>query len=161
MIELVNFLDTSYEKQFSTLAWRNSKQVADYFQIKYIDEETHRNWLEKLQPPDFEVIAFFIRVDGVDVGVTYFHSIDHEMKQADWGMYIHDKNMRGKGIGQQALSQCLGYAHDEMRMHKIFLEVIEGNHAAIRLYEKLGFALLGQKDDVIRMEKALTPATRS
>lgn len=94
LVELINFLNTPYEKQFATLNWRNSKHVAEFFQIKHIDEETHQNWLEQLKVSNPKSIAFFIRANGIDVGVTYFHSIDYEKLRADWGIYIYAENMR-------------------------------------------------------------------
>lgn len=147
MIELINFLTTSYDKQFATLSWRNSEQVAKYFQIKYIEEEIHKNWLDKLKSPNPTTIAFFIRVDGQDVGVTYFHSIDYEKKHADWGMYIYYENLRGYGIGKEVLSHCLCYAKDELNLDKVFLEVLEDNLIARRVYENAGFKFVSRRSD--------------
>ncbi|MDR0295929.1 MAG: GNAT family N-acetyltransferase [Prevotellaceae bacterium] len=158
MVELINFLDTLYEKQLATLTWRNAEQVAKYFQIKYIEEKIHKNWLAKLAMPNPKAIAFFIRINGQDIGVTYFHSIDHEKKQTDWGIYIYDETMRRKGVGKEALSECLRYAENVLKLNMVFLEILESNVAAKSLYEKFGFKLIWQKGNIIRMGKTLKPS---
>lgn len=156
MIELINFLDAPYEQQFATLKWRNSDCVAKYFQVKNINEETHKSWLKKLTEESPKTIAFFIRLEGKDIGVAYFHSIDYKAKSADWGIYIYDENIRGKGIGQQTLAQCLNYAKDNLMLEKIYLEVLEDNEIAKKVYEKLGFIIISKiKSNVCRYEKSI------
>lgn len=153
MLELVNFLNVSYEEQFSTLHWRNSEHVSKYFQIKNIDEKTHRNWLEKLKEQSPKTIAFFIKSNEKLIGVTYFHSIDYEKQEADWGIYIYEESFRGKGIGTKTLSSCLEYAKDTLDINTIFLEVLEHNFAAKAVYEKMGFELLAKNDNILRYRK--------
>lgn len=57
---------------------------------------------------------------------------------------------RGKGIGAALLEKTLDAASD--RFHRIELEVYASNHAAIGLYEKLGFAHEGRRHDALRRE---------
>lgn len=49
---------------------------------------------------------------------------------------------RGKGIGEQLLSEALSFA-DVLNVKHIFLEVRRSNIPAISLYKKLGFNILG------------------
>ena len=57
-----------------------------------------------------------------------------------------DKKYQGKGYGTAALSELLKLLIQNYRCRKIYLSVIEGNEAAIHLYEKFGFSFNGKRD---------------
>lgn len=155
MIELVNFLDTSFEQQMKTRTWRNSEQVSKYFQIQYISEDTHKHWLEKLTEVPHKTIAFFIKKDNDFLGVTYFHSIDYSKAECDWGIYIYNSKYRGQGLGLQTLNKCLDFAKETLNMDTVFLDVLEDNVAAKKLYEKCNFKFSSIKNNVLRYERVL------
>ena len=155
MIELVNFLSISYELQLQTRNWRNQKNVSDFFKIKFIDEETHTKWLHKLTEKKPTTIAFLIKYDNNFVGVTYFHSISYERNLGEWGIYISNENIRGLGIGTMALSECINFAKNNLKLKKIYLYVLNTNNKAISLYEKIGFRLIENKSKFLRYEKEL------
>ncbi len=154
-VQLVNFLEKEASLQVETLSWRNAPHVARYFQIQAIDLATHLNWLQKLKELPPTTVAFFIEVNQKSVGVTYFHSIDYETQSADWGIYLHDENTRGKGIGKEALRLSLAYAQTTLQLRRVYLEVLSDNLVAKHLYEQVGFRLLEQKGSVLRYQKDL------
>ena len=127
-----------------TRNWRNSPEVTKYFQIPFIDEITHKNWLLSLRNKNPKNIAFIISNNKRYVGVTYFHSINYENKSADWGIYIHDLNMRKKGIGTKTLIQMIQYAKNELKLNKLYLDVLDTNQIAVNLYVQHGFRLLSK-----------------
>jgi UDP-4-amino-4,6-dideoxy-N-acetyl-beta-L-altrosamine N-acetyltransferase len=147
-IKLVNLKDADYKLQLEVRNWRNSEHVAKYFQIPNIDEETHKNWLKSLNEEKPKNIAFLIEVDGKFVGLAYFLKIDYEIKQADWGMYIYNQDLRGRGIGATVIQKCIDFAR-RYDLIKIKLEVLNTNLGAIKLYEKSGFVFTKEKDDKI------------
>ena len=53
---------------------------------------------------------------------------------------------RNKGYGAEAMRLALRFAFQELNLHRLQLTVFSYNHAAIRLYEKLGF----QREGVFR-----------
>jgi len=60
-----------------------------------------------------------------------------------------DKSVRKRGIGREMLD----HQADQLRragVRKLFLEVEEGNAAARRLYERYGFAQVGQRQGYYR-----------
>lgn len=150
MIELVNFLSTDRDEQFQTLGWRNSPDVAQFFQIKHIEEKTHERWLDSLMDDNPRTIAFFIRFNDVNIGVAYFHSIDYVQKECDWGIYIRQEDFRSKGIGGKVLEESIRYAKSHLGMDRIFLEVLQNNQRAQSVYEKKGFILKSANKDVLR-----------
>ncbi len=154
-IQLVNFLEKEESLQVETLSWRNAPHVARYFQIQAIDMKTHLHWLETLKEIPPTTVAFFIEVNQKAVGVTYFHSIDYEARCTDWGIYLHDEDTRGKGIGKEALRLSLQFAKTTLQMHRIYLEVLSDNLVAKHLYEQVGFRLIEERDSVLRYQKEL------
>lgn len=52
---------------------------------------------------------------------------------------IYDRGFWSRGYGTEALRILLGYAFDELGLHRVDLHVIEYNTRAIRSYEKCGF----------------------
>ena len=150
--DLVNFLEIPFELQMETRLWRNSERVAKWFKIPSIDEETHKNWLESLKKEFPKNIAFMIKHNGEFIGVTYFHTINYEAKSADWGIYIYDENLRGKGIGAKALQKSIDFAFYKLNLEKIFLDVLNTNEKAKKLYMSKGFNYCGEENGFIRME---------
>ena len=151
-IELVNFLEVPYELQMETRNWRNSENVAKWFKIPSIDENTHKNWLESLKKENPKNIAFIIKYKENFAGVTYFHSVNYETKSADWGIYIYDENMRGKGLGSKALKKSIKYAFDVLGFEKLYLDVLSTNEPAKRVYMNHGFEYCGEENGFIRMK---------
>ena len=155
-IKLENFLNVDYELQMETRNWRNSKNVAKYFKIPYIEENVHKQWLDSLQKTQPVNIAYIIKYKNSPIGVTYFHSIDYEKKTCDWGIYIYNESYRGMGIGDKTLKRCINIAK-ELEMKYIFLEVLSTNTKAKILYENNGFKLCKtlKNDKFLRYEKEL------
>ena len=58
---------------------------------------------------------------------------------------------RGQGVGTALLMEAEKFARSR-KMHRMELEVFEGNGGAVRLYEKLGYVIEGR-----RREAAKTP----
>ena len=145
-VKLISFLDLPYELQLETRNWRNSENVSKYFKIKYIEEDTHKKWLSSLNIKKPKNIAFVIEVNKEYIGVVYFHSIDYDKKQGDWGIYIYKDDFRGKGIGTEVLTKSIEYAKNELKLNFLFLDVLDSNNKAKKLYEKLGFIFTGDKD---------------
>ena len=52
-------------------------------------------------------------------------------------------NGHSKGIGTEATSLICKYGFEQLGLNKIFLKTNEDNHAARRVYEKVGFSLEG------------------
>ncbi len=146
-VKLIPLLELPRELQMETRHWRNSEKVARYFKIKYIDEATHINWLNIQAQPLPRIVAYIICVDEQHSGVVYFHSIDREKGIADWGIYIHLPQLRGKGVGKTVLTKSISMAREQLGLHTLYLDVKKDNMSAVRLYEDCGFVYLYDEED--------------
>ena len=72
------------------------------------------------------------------------------MRCGTLGMGVR-KDFRRLGIGTRLLEQTLGGSR-EMGLERIALEVFASNTAAIKLYEKAGFAIEGVKKKARKLD---------
>ena len=160
--ELIPFAEIDDDLQMQTREWRNSPEVAEYFKIPHISVETHKKWLAGMKTEHPDHIAFLLRSNGQNAGVTYFHSLDRQNARGDWGIYIYPPEFRHRGIGHFALTACINYAQDKLKLEELFLDVMENNSAAVRLYESMGFVPTGEKDGrFLRYRLKLNPLSAS
>lgn len=133
------------------LRWRNSEDVRKYFiDQKKLEKEEHENWLRQ-KVGTGRVIQFMIleKENRHAIGTVYLQNIDDLNQKAEYGIFIGESSLTGKGFGTAAAKLLIKYAFEERKLHKLYLRVYENNYRAIASYEKAGFqkeALL--KDDV-------------
>jgi ribosomal protein S18 acetylase RimI-like enzyme len=65
-----------------------------------------------------------------------------------------DRDHRGSGLGRALLDQAIELARTRS-FRTVSLEVGQSNHAARRLYTRMGFATVGDTSDMVRMDMTL------
>jgi len=138
-IEFVNLISLPKNIQLEARNWRNSPLVLPFFVLQNIDEQTHLNWLNSMHLPNPKNIAFAIKINENFVGMIYLIGVDYENKFGEIGIYIHQNNMRGLGIGNKAFEYIIDFAKTDLKLEKLTLRVFKDNINAIKLYEKFGF----------------------
>ncbi|MDQ1167515.1 GNAT family N-acetyltransferase [Flavobacterium sp. SORGH_AS_0622] len=141
--------------------WRNDSEIWKYTGSRpnlTITPEIELEWIKKvLQDPSSK--RFAITADDVYVGNIQLTNIQE--KEAEYHIFIGDKNFFGKGIAFLATQQIIRYALNVLQLEKIYLEVKNENYKAVSLYERSGFEVISKSEDGIRMilvlEKALKP----
>ena len=99
--------------------------------------------------------AFVIYNDDIPVGMALYYDLD-EMNAYDFSQLFIDERYQRKGFGIEAARQIIEMMERDGKFDKVVLCYIDGNEAAKKLYEKLGFKLTGECDeDEIVMEKRL------
>ena len=99
--------------------------------------------------------AYVVYDDALPVGMALYY--DCEARSAyDFSQLFIDGRYQGNGFGIEAARQILALMESDGKYDKVILCYIDGNQAAKRMYEKLGFHLTGERDgDEIVMEKTL------
>lgn len=134
------------------IRWRNSENVRRYFiDQRLLREEDHIQWL-RTNVDTQNVVQFIIlcKENRHPIGTVYLKNIDKQHKKAEYGIFIGEERMVGKGIGALVTERIVRYAFEECGLHKLYLRVYEDNLRAVASYEKAGFqkeALL--KEDVL------------
>lgn len=143
-LEFENILDADKELVEQVRQWRNNKDVSRFMYTNhYIAKEEHQKWINKLKT-DKTAKAWIIIYNRKPVGLASLSDIDYENKITDWGFYIADETMRGKGIGSAALYKLMSRVFDEMEFKKMKTMVLDNNKIAIKLYEKMVFKKEGK-----------------
>ncbi|EIN06923.1 acyl-CoA N-acyltransferase [Punctularia strigosozonata HHB-11173 SS5] len=102
---------------------------------------TYRKQLEAL--PDHTLITV-MRGDALFVGMMTLSIRIPKNRDAQFGIALVDK-WRGKGYGTEMTEWIVGYAFEQLAVHRISLGVLEWNAAAISVYKKVGFVEEGRK----------------
>ena len=151
----------TYDDTDNIIKWRNGDYVRSHFiDQRLFTKESHENWLRTMVETG-KVAQFIILLDGAPVGSVYLRDIDHDKKDAEYGIFIGEESARGKGVGTKSAKLIIEYAFNELHLDKIFLRVHKDNVGAVKSYEKAGFVkndheeiveINGSKKEVIFME---------
>ncbi|MDD2481055.1 MAG: GNAT family protein [Lutispora sp.] len=88
---------------------------------------------------DKQIFAIRQLGSGKVIGIAGFDDILWTNGVATTFIGIGDKDSKRKGLGKEAMSLLLDFGFNELNFHRIQLNVISYNDAAIRLYERVGF----------------------
>jgi RimJ/RimL family protein N-acetyltransferase len=101
--------------------------------------EQAQSWFDTQQP------RFYLAThDDVPVGYFRTSNWDEANNHVYVGFDLHP-DYRGKGLAQSAYRVFLAYLFTQCGLNKVSMEVLEHNHRARRLYERVGFEQEGVK----------------
>ncbi len=78
------------------------------------------------------------------VGVVDIFNIDWENRNAEIGYWLGKKYWK-KGLMSEAVRLILGFAFEELKLHRVSATIFEDNVASKRVLEKVGFKLEGKR----------------
>jgi len=125
--------------------WMNAPENwATLGRISPINAEREREWINGLYKEGGS-IAFLIVVRETDepVGVCSLRDIHSINRTASFGITIGDVARQNEGYGTEATRLMLRYAFEELNLNRVSLSVMASHPAAIRAYERAGFAREG------------------
>ena len=79
------------------------------------------------------------------VGTARLHGVDEHDRRARYAVGLLDSSRLGMGLGSEVTRTVLGYAFDELGLHRVDLRVLAYNTRAIRCYERCGFVEEGRE----------------
>ena len=78
--------------------------------------------------------------------------LDGPHRRAEWNWLIGDAESRGRGVGRAAQVLGLDKAFHELRLHKVFAEVLADNDAALKAQAGAGFRREGYLPQHVLMD---------
>ena len=85
--------------------WRNDPAVSKWMYTNHeIGEDEHNAWFDAMLA-DTSKVYWKIVVDGISVGAIFLTGISGAEKSCEWGMYLADVDVRGKGVAQAACAR--------------------------------------------------------
>jgi RimJ/RimL family protein N-acetyltransferase len=79
--------------------------------------------------------------------------LDNLNQAAEVAILIGNKDYWSKGYGSEALSLLIDYRFKALNIYNIMLSVYSFNNRAIKMYEKLGFKIIGKRREALRRGK--------
>lgn len=124
--------------------WRSMPEIlAQMFADEPPTRARHLGWLASIQARG-DRQEFVIVESAIDRAIgTVGLGIDGKNHRAEFGILIGEPDARGKGYAHEAGDLILRYAFDDLKLHRVYLQVFADNRVAIQLYEALGFCREG------------------
>lgn len=110
---------------------------------KGTDWKFHEEWYKEYVK-DKRKKMFIIEMDNKPIGQVGLTDIDLLDKNACVYIVIGEKDLRGKGIGTEAVKYILNYGFNELKLHKMWLDYHADNIAGRKCYDKCGFVEEGR-----------------
>lgn len=126
--------------------WMNNSDMAERIMsgAMPLTLEQERAWIEKNAGRQDDHCHFAVEtLEGALLGSCGYHQLDWKNRKCMVGWFIGDPEMRGKGYGTDMIETLLKICFQVLGLRKVRLEAHGFNAEAIRLYERLGFALEG------------------
>ncbi len=136
------------EEHLSTIKkWFNDMNFLRYFDnvtaIPFNYEDI-KNYIGIGEQHHNEIILGIFSKENEDIiGLIGFENIRWSSGTSSIFIGIGDSSYLNLGLGKEAMCLALDYGFRELNLHKIQLTVIEYNHSAIKLYERVGFVKEG------------------
>lgn len=129
--------------------WRNDTDIWKYTGSRpdfLITPEIERKWIQKVIS-EANSKRFSINVNSLYVGNIQLTNITDF--DAEYHIFIGDKNFWGKGISYNATLKILSFAKIKLKLDSVYLYVNTENINAIKLYQKVGFNFVENKNKMI------------
>lgn len=155
----------TWEKDGFILKIANKDDAEDYYIQNYnpLDKEVARLTGCKEVFTKAEVLSFFnksiedddrylflvIAPDGRIIGESVINEIDFDLRCANFRIGIFHSTERGKGIGTWVVETTRDFAFEELKLHRLELDVFSFNPRAEKVYLKAGFKREGVLRDAI------------
>lgn len=129
--------------------WANDPEIwalLGGWHFPYASHSTER-WVESLDGNNLKSHVFAI--EGPDsrlIGTANLVNIDWRNRNAEHGITLGDKDVRGKGYGLDTVMAIMRYAFDHLGLERLDTDMIETNTRSINFYTKsCGWELEGRK----------------
>ena len=147
-------LEFLYRWENDTDIWQVSNTITPFsrFTLKKYIETSHLDIYENQQ------LRFMIDTieDGKTVGTIDLFDFDPYHHRAGVGILIGEDAFRGKGLADDALKVLVRYGFSVLMLHQLYCNIGAHNEQSLHLFEKNGFAVVGEKKEWLRTQDGWT-----
>ncbi len=125
--------------------WLNDFETTDYIgkSRDFITLDGEKKYLE--EPIEAYVFSIVTLDEDKMIGNISLEKIDHLNQRGTLGIFIGEKDYRGKGYGTEAIKLILDYGFNYLNLKNIKLDLMEFNERAYFCYKKCGFKEYGRR----------------
>lgn len=139
--------------------WNHDQELNLYLGNGFhpVSKDVQKKWLTNmLDTSSFSTNKRYMIVSNNDepIGLIGLYSINWIHRTSEIGMYIGNKNNRGKGYASEAFCLLENYSKEILNLRKFKLFVVEDNIRAVAFWKKMGFEQCGMfsKERYIKSE---------
>ncbi|KKN42515.1 hypothetical protein LCGC14_0712380 [marine sediment metagenome] len=134
-------------------SWINDSDVNKFLESKKITIEELQEYIEnKYNNLNCIFLGIFLKNNNVHIGNVKLEPIDFKEKKATLGILIGEKNCWGKGYATEALKMLISYSFNKINLKEIDLGVKKKNVGALKSYNKAGFEIYEETEEVYKMK---------
>lgn len=123
------------------LQWRNAPEVREnMYNNQVISLDEHKKWFQKTLE-DKNKKYFIYEKNAEPLGVIAFTDINLESETAAWAFYVGELSKRGAGV--QMEKEALRFAFNDLKLNKLWCEVLSFNEKVIKFHQRFGFQVEG------------------
>lgn len=140
-------MDAYYEQNYCPL----DKEAARLTGSKeaFTREEVRGFFLKAIEEDD-RFFFLIISPEGRIIGESMINEIDWELRRANFRIGIYHPAARGRGIGGWAIGLSRDFAFEQLKLHRLELDVYSFNTRAEKAYLKAGFKREGVLRDAVK-----------
>ena len=121
--------------------WRNCPDVKqNLYSQDNISINQQRDYYQKYIETK-KIFQYIVIADGIECGTTFLKKLDNKNRCAEFGIFIGESSLRGRGIGTISTIKTVEIGFNQLHLDRIYLTVFSSNISAIRSYEKAGFKI--------------------
>lgn len=144
----VRLVPLEHDRHFENcLRWINDPEITEWLLIdppmaRLAEEE----WFRRACSGEDRTNQHFAieTLDGIHIGTSGLHGIDHKNGFCSTGSLIGDKSHWGRGFGTDATRVRAYYIFEVLGLRMAFSGVLEGNEASLRMQAKVGYEVYGR-----------------
>lgn len=133
------------------LEWMHDKEINRAFRYPF-SQSTKESVLMFIKNSYNENNRHFAVVNEQDeyLGTVSLKNISRQNGSAEYAVVLRQK-AQGTGVARKATEELIRYAFEELKLHKVYLNVLDINEKAKHFYQKCGFVYEGTAKDAIRL----------
>ena len=82
---------------------------------------------------DGMILGIFLKKTSRHIGNITLHQIDWRNRHAEIGIFIGDKNARGKGYASESIKLIAEHAFSRLNLRKLYTGMVKGNEGSKNL----------------------------
>ncbi len=136
------------------IKWRNSDSVRPYFIYQEpFTKEGHLHWIKTMIEPGhgYQFMICDIKTHE-SIGSAYLRYLDPIHNKIEYGLFIGENRLRGKGIGSQATLLTLQFAFQHLNVNKVHSKVLKINQMSNGMCNHLGWQTEGILREDVKLQ---------
>lgn len=141
-------IDTLYTWENNTEIWEVSNTQTPY--SRYVLEQYLQNSHQDIYTTRQLRLMICESSTGEPIGCIDLFDFEPHHQRAGVGILIANKADRQNSYATDALRVLIDYCYTTLSLHQLYCNITTDNEASIKLFQKLGFEIIGTKKQWIR-----------